>query len=143
MNFLFPSRLAAYALIHTSILFLAGIWALSFSSAEAPLPLLAFLIATILLMRDALGFFDAAPPRRAWVLALGIGAVAAEFMVLLALLPLGFVDAAVLLALVLFLARDGLLRVLRGEPVLPYLFRELALFVVLTTVVFAVSRWSI
>lgn len=142
-NFLFPNRRAAYSLLHTLLLFLAALYAFSFEVSVTWGPPLFLFLATALLFRDAFAFFGVPAPRRAWVLAGGAGLLAVEVGFFLSLLPLGFMNAAALLALSLFLVRDAFLASLRGTLDLPFVLRELAFLVFLTVAAFAASRWTL
>lgn len=73
----------------------------------------------------------------AWSLALLI----AEIAVFAALLPLGFLDGAALLLLCYILGRDLLLARLRGDLFPSLIFRELTVFAVILTLIFATVTW--
>lgn len=143
-SFFFKKREFAYPLLNTFVLFLVSAWAFGVGGGETYLAPAFFLLSGVtLLIRDALGFFDAGGRRRAWVLSSLLGALAVEISFFLRFLPLGFLNAAAFLTLALFLSRDALLAHFRGRMDLPLLFRELTFFVGLSIVIFAGSSWVI
>lgn len=143
-SFFIKKREFVYQLLNTFSLFLVSAWAFGVSGGEIYLPPALFLLSGVtLLIRDALGFFDAGGRRRAWILSAVFGVIAVETGFFLRFLPLGFLNSAAFLALALFLSRDALLAHFRGRMDLPLLFRELAFFVGLSIVIFAGSAWII
>lgn len=72
-----------------------------------------------------------------WVFSL----LVVELVALVAFLPLGFINAAAFLTLLYILGRDVILARLRGLLKLPLVLRELAIFAVLSIVIFATVTW--
>jgi len=71
-----------------------------------------------------------------------VGLVALELAAILALLPLGAVRAAALVAITLFLVREGLRAAYRGEFRRPIAFTGLAVFYALAVLIFASVPWA-
>ncbi len=143
-SFFVKKRDFVYQLLNTFALFLVSVWAFGVGSGDLYFfPALFLLCGVTLLIRDALGFFDAGGRRRAWILSATFGLVAVELGFFLRFLPLGFLNSAAFMTLALFLSRDALLTHFRGKLNLSVLFRELAFFVGITIIIFAGSRWVI
>lgn len=143
-SFFIKKRDFVYQLLNTFALFLVSVWAFGVGSGDFHFFSALFLLCGVtLLIRDALGFFDAGGRRRAWISSAIFGLIAVEFGFFLRFLPLGFLNSAAFMTLVLFLSRDALLTHFRGKLDLSVLFRELAFFVGISIVIFAGSRWVI
>jgi hypothetical protein len=100
-------------------------------------------LGTALLVHEALVFLVHVRSLRTWAVAAVSGAIAVQTATLLLFLPLGVVNAAVVLALLLTLVRDILCAHFEGKLSPPLILRELLTFVVVLVVVFALSPWSI
>lgn len=143
-SFFIKKREFVYLLLNTFAIFLVSTWAFGAGGEDLYFfPALFLLCGITLLIRDALGFFDAGGRRRAWILSAVFGLVVIELGFFLRFLPLGFLNSSAFVTLTLFLLRDAVLAHFRGKLDLPVLFRELVFFVGIAIVIFAGSRWVI
>jgi hypothetical protein len=100
-------------------------------------------VGTALLVHEALTFTGKGGRLRMWALAAISGFIAVETATLVLFLPLGVVNAAVVLALILTFVRDTLSAHLAGVLSASFVLRELVIFVVILVAVFALSPWSV
>ena len=144
MNLVFRDRFLVYGIFNTALLlliFLIAFYAWRPGSFLILGPVL-FLVVALLFM-EVLGVFEIFLGRRALVVGGTLGLLAAEVVWLTGFLPLGFINAAVFATLFFLLLRDGLAVHFRGFLNLPFIFRQLTFFIVLTIVIFAASSWSV
>jgi hypothetical protein len=150
MNLVFKQRNAVYSTLQT-ILLLAVF--LAFFGLNQPrfvtlsflvqvFPLVAFL-SIFFLVREAALLSGALWPRRAIALAGLVGLASIETATVALFLPFGALNAAVFLALIVSLLRDLVIAHLRGEYSATLFLKELAVFTVVSVLIFALSRWSI
>lgn len=142
-SFFMKQREFIYSLLSTALFFLVAAWAFSFSELFTRTSAVFLFSSVLLLFRDTFGFFDVAGRRRAWIVSAGIAFLALQVGFFLKLLPLGFLNAAAFLTLILFLLRDSIVAHYRGKLNISFLLRELAFFVGVATIIFAGSKWSI
>ncbi|MEK7465627.1 MAG: hypothetical protein AAB631_02525 [Patescibacteria group bacterium] len=142
-SFFIKQREFVYSLLSTTLFFLVAAWAFSFSGFFALMSALFLFCAVLLLFRGAFGFFDIAGRRRVWIVSAVIAFLALQAGFFLKLLPLGFLNAAAFLTLILFLMRDSVIAHYRGKLDIPFLLRGLAFFVGVAILIFAGSQWSV
>ena len=150
MNLGFKNRLGVYGVLNTALLLLSFIFFFGthqelFSSVSRfPEIVPLFLGVTVaLLIREAFVFSGITWGPRALAVGAAFGFIAVEVSLLMLFLPLGFVNAAVFMALLVFLARDGAIAGFQGAFSVRFILRELTIFIVLAVVIFSVSPWSI
>lgn len=96
-----------------------------------------------LLVHESLVFMGRGVRSRSLALSAVLGFIAVEAATLILFLPLGVVNAAVVLALILTFLRDTTTAHFEGMLSAPFVLRELVIFVVIFVVVFALSPWSV
>lgn len=104
--------------------------------------LLVVFIITFFLSRECFRFFNL-PARKLTVTAFVSAFLTAELTFDLMFLPIGFINAAAFIVLIVILVRDGFLTYARGGLSLPFLFRQLTFFVFFAILILATARWSI
>ncbi|MEK7513100.1 MAG: hypothetical protein AAB601_02775, partial [Patescibacteria group bacterium] len=116
-----PRRDTFYGVANTALL--TSVYLLFFGLNESSLSSLSFVVqvaplavflGTLLLVRETIAFEGTVWGRRTTVLAAAAALAAVEVSTILLFLPLGFVNAAILLSLVILLIRDGLIAHLGG-----------------------------
>ncbi len=98
-----------------------------------------FFAALFLILRENLGFLGPFSGRRATLSAGIIAFLGLELSYFLQFLSLGFINAAVYLALFLVLVREAAVSSIKGSFSFSFMMRQITLFAVLSIVVFAVS----
>ncbi|KKU91503.1 MAG: hypothetical protein UY23_C0001G0109 [Candidatus Jorgensenbacteria bacterium GW2011_GWA1_48_11] len=104
--------------------------------------LLAVFALTFFIWRECFRFFGL-PGRRLSIAAFVLAFLAAELAVGLMFLPIGFMNAAAFLVLILLLTRDGIATYFKGVLNLSFLFRQLTFFVFFAILILATARWSV
>ncbi|KKU98995.1 MAG: hypothetical protein UY32_C0009G0024 [Candidatus Jorgensenbacteria bacterium GW2011_GWC1_48_8] len=96
-----------------------------------------------LIFGEVFRFFEINAPRRTFLFSWGFAVLTLEVAWILSFLPLGFMNAAIFITLVLLVARDTVINHFKGALNLVFLLKELAIFWVLGLLVFAASKWSL
>lgn len=72
-----------------------------------------------------------------------LGVLSAELATIVVFLPLGFLNAAAFMSLLLLISRDTVLAHVRGFLNSSFVFREITLFIVISSIIFATVSWRI
>ena len=72
-----------------------------------------------------------------------LGVLSAELATIVVFLPLGFLNTAAFMSLLLLVSRDMILAHVRGFLSPSFVFREITLFVVISSIIFATVSWHI
>ncbi len=147
-NLLFRDRFFAYSLINTALFacfFIPAFYLTpGFSNGgvfEVILWSLAIFFGTVILVKETLVFNGLAQGRNLRIVAWSLAFITTEIALFSALLPLGFVDAAAFLTLFSILARDMILAHFKGFLSLSLVLRELTIFAVVLSLIFATVAW--
>lgn len=140
---IFQDRFVAYGILNTGlqILFFLPVF-YELKPATLFWWLLVVFFCEFWLWLECLRFFGLLEKSRR-LTAAGLALVAAEISAVVMFLPLGFVNAAAFLGLLLFLARDSFLAYGRGSLNLPFVLKETTFFVFFAVLIFATARWSL
>lgn len=148
VNLLFKNRNIAYGLLNIALIayfFILIFYRWPGFSTSLVLPdilwFLAVFFGTTLLVREFLVFEGAAAGWNLRMISWSMGFLACQIAALTLLLPLGFINAAAFLTLFLIIARDAILASLRGFLGLTLVLRELAIFAVILSLIFATVTW--
>ncbi len=95
------------------------------------------------LFREYWKTFGGWQSRKMRLFGMSLGVLSAELSAVLVFLPLGFLNAAAFMALLLLVSRDSLMAHENGFMNASFVFREITLFVVIATVIFATVSWKI
>ncbi len=148
VNLLFKNRNIAYGLLNIALIacfFILVFYRWPGFSAGFVLPdilwFLAVFSGTTLLVREFLVFEGVAAGWTLRMISWSMGFLACQIAALSLLLPLGFINAAAFLTLFLIIARDAVLASLRGFLGLTLVLRELTIFAVVLSLIFATVTW--
>ncbi len=145
VNLFFRNRTLVYNFVNTALAVLLFLLVFYLTPDFSPLPnvvwFMAIFFGAALLIKEALVFEEAARGRNLRITAWSLSLLIAEIAAFAALLPLGFVNAAAFLALFYILSRDIVLAHLRGLLNLSLVFREVTIFAVVLTLIFATVAW--
>jgi hypothetical protein len=100
-----------------------------------------FFVVSFLILKEVFGFFGLTGNKRTTLQAGVLGFLGVEFAYILQFLPLGFINAAVFLALFLVLGREMLVSRAKGTLNFSSMMKQITIFVVLGIFIFAASRW--
>ena len=148
--FIFKNRHSVYLFLNTG-LFLA-VFLLFFSVAQSKYFLfLNFLLFLIIyfLIKECFDFLRSAVQNSLFLIpnsrfiALVLAFLSLELFWAISLLPIGFINSAILLTLFVFLMRDFALTYFSGRLNRRFLIYHSLIFIILVSLIFAVSRWSI
>jgi hypothetical protein len=148
VNLLFKDRFLAYSILNASV------WAYFFLLLFYFMPdfsnmgfwgvilwLIGLFIGSRFIIKETLVFGGLAKGRTLNVVLWSLSLITAEIALFAALLPLGFVNAAAFLTFFSILARDVVLARLGGRLNLALIFRELTIFAVVLSLIFATVTW--
>lgn len=148
LNHVITERSLWYRLLHSVILFFTFVELFYFAPSperESFAPfffwLLGIFFLTTLLFREAFSFLGVLISRSLRLTAVSFGLLASEVSALVLFLPLGFLNAGALLAVVLILLRDALLMHFEGILSFPFILKELTFFAVFGSILFATAPW--
>ncbi|MEK7626887.1 MAG: hypothetical protein AAB399_01855 [Patescibacteria group bacterium] len=148
INLLFKNRNIAYSLLNIALIACFSIlvfYRWPGFSAGLVLPdilwLLLVFFGITLLMKEFLVFEGVATGWNLRMISWSVGFLACQIAALSLLLPLGFINAAAFLTLFLIIVRDAILGRLRGFLGLTLVLRELTIFVVVLSLIFATVTW--
>lgn len=146
-NFFFTHRHTIYSLLNTILILLTSLLLFSskfqVTSFKFNFLYLAFFLIIIFIFKEVLHFFEVSWAKRSLIVSLAVSLVGLELAWLITFLPLGFINAAAFLTLFFILIRESIVSHFRGTLNLPFIMRQLTFFVLLTLIIFAVSRWTI
>lgn len=141
INFFIPKRFAVYGILNT-VIFLLIFLEFFYKQTTIARSVTIFIVVT-LLFREAFGFFGVFLRGKVWAASLVLGLLALQMYWLVSFLPLGFINAAAFLTLFFLLLRDTMLVHFQGFLSLPFVFRELTFFILLSLVIFGTASWTI
>lgn len=146
-QFFFKNRSLAYRILHTGLLLAVFMVLFSFAETMTPLGetiwLLAAWAAVFLLSNEA---FRSSGVTQRWLVlktSAAVGLLAAELAWVMLFLPLGFLNGAAFLTLILLLLEGAIEAHFGGTLTLSFIFRELVIFVLFAAVILAASQWVI
>ncbi len=140
-RFFFSDRMLVYSIFH--IVLIIALF-LIFFVAELSLLSVVFLLTALTFL--FLEFFSLADVRwkgRVLLMSVALGFFGTELAILVRLMPLGFINASAFLGLTTLLVRDAARAHFDGTLDLPLILRGLAIFLVLSVLIFSVSVWGI
>lgn len=143
-EFWFRNRPAVYQILNTALFF--AVFAIFFSADPARYFYGKYLIvalAVYLLFREAFQFLSGQWPRREAVIALALALAAFEMLWAVSLSPIGFINSAALLTLLVFLSRDLIWQYLQGCLNRSVILKRATFFVVLLVLILGTSNWSL
>jgi hypothetical protein len=148
VNLLFKDKTFVYNLLNTAVLayfFLLAFYMMpglsSGGSVDFVLWFLAVFLGFRLIMKETLVMNGSPESRNLKITAWSFSLIVAEIAVFAAMLPLGFVDAAAFLTLFSILGRDMVLARLSGLLSPSLVFKEMTIFVVVLSLIFATVTW--
>jgi hypothetical protein len=104
----------------------------------------AVIIASWLLFREWLRIIPSFHfPKREFLASLVSALLVAQVLWVVALLPIGFISAANFMLLFVFILSDFLFKHFMGEISRQFVIQRLALFLILTALIFSTSQWTI
>ena len=142
VHFVFKDRFLIYGVWNVLFLFLVFSEFFYFDFPQFLEIVLLFLV-LVLIFEEVFRFFGIIWRERILLASLVLSLLGIELFWLVSLLPLGFVNAAVFLALSLLLLRDAVLFHLQGVLTRVFIFKELTFFVTISILIFAASKWAI
>ena len=138
-RFLTEERERSYVILHTVLLLLTLIL---FSKLVWLSPLWMFVLFAVLALLFTEGFrFFSIPQAR--ISGAVLGFIGAELLLISRFLPLGFLNMAAFVGLILFLLRDVLKSHFLGKLDKKQVMRSVTLFVLFSLIIFAASSWTI
>jgi len=139
----FKNQFIFYDILNTVIIF--ALTALYIMNAESYGIWVHFLFFAVLagLFSETFNFFGFIAKKRKILSALIMSIIALEIARTLSFLPLGILNSAVYLTLILILIRDGLVVYRGGFLSLNFFLREFIFLIVFTIIIFAASSWEI
>lgn len=142
-NLFFSERFVFYNVLNTGLLIMI---LMPFFYLARPGNLFLWLPAVFALAffvwRECFRFFSL-PGRKTSIAAFVLAFLVSEFAFGLMFLPIGFMNAAAFLVLVMILTRDSILTYSKGVLNLSFLFRQLTFFVFFAILILATARWSV
>lgn len=141
--FQFSDRYLVYGIWQTMLMFFLFLVIFFFSGALRFSPSAVLFFVLWPMFSEVLSFFDVARGKPKAAFAAVPAYLGAMISFPLLYLPLGFINAAVFLTLFMLLIRDILLFHFQGNLDFPFILKELTFFIVIGTLVFAASRWSL
>lgn len=146
----FPNRFFAYGLVSVAVAFsffsVFFLQAPSFSGnsfwSELVWLILGF-IAGYGLFREYWKTVTGWQSRKMRLYGMSLGLMAVEISAVLVFLPLGFLNAAAFMSLLFLISRDTVLAHERGFLNPSFVFREITLFIVISSIIFATVSWRI
>jgi hypothetical protein len=147
-NVFFKNKVLVYNLLNAAVLvyfFLLAFYLTPDPSGKEVfnfiLWFLAIFLGSRLIMKETLIVNGSPENRNLKITVWSFSLIIAEIAVFAAILPLGFVDAAAFLTLFSVLGRDVILARLNGSLNLYLVFREVTIFVVVLSLIFATVTW--
>ncbi len=150
MNSVFPNKLFVYSLTSTvsifsffSVLFyrMPSFYEVTFLG-ELFWFLIDFLV-VFYMFREFSGVTDFVTGKKMRAFGLSLGVILSEISALVVLLPLGFLNAAAFLSLLFLIIRDVIFAKENGFLNMSFVFREVTIFIVISSVIFATVKWYI
>lgn len=143
MNFFFSDRFLIFNLFQSSFFLAFFSVFFYFQPTASPAAILGLTPCVFLLLQEFFDFNGVIWPKRRFLAAGVLSLVGTQVFWTAAFLPIGFINSAAFLALFISMARDAFLAHFRGHFSVPYLLRQLTIFVVLVLFIFAISQWSL
>ncbi|MEK7089530.1 MAG: hypothetical protein AAB920_01800 [Patescibacteria group bacterium] len=140
-HFYFRSRMLVYGVFHIALM--VALFSVFFVAQLSLLSVLFILISLILLFREFFALANVQWRGRALLMSVALGFFGTEIALLVRFMPLGFVNASAFLGLTMLLVRDAGRAHFEGALNLPFILRSLAVFFILSVVIFSVSVWGI
>ncbi len=141
-HFFFKNRFVIYGIFNTAVL-LASFVVFFVLFEKSLFWIFPFFIIVFLLFRESLYFFGVEFKRRIGVTSALVALLTSELLLVTKFLPLGILNGSIFLALFFLLLRDSLIAHFHGNLTRKLLLRQLTIFVFLTLIIFAVSKWSL
>lgn len=140
-RFFFESRSTVYGILHIALLI--AIAAVFFAAPLSFLSVVFLLVSFTLLFREFFALMNVPWRGRALLMSVALAFFSTELALLLRLTPLGFVNAATFLGLLVLLMRDAARAHFEGNLSLSYVLRALFMLLVVSVLIFALSGWGI
>lgn len=140
-RFSFRSRMLVYGVLHIALM--VALFCIFFVADLSLFSTIFILISLSLLFREFFALANVQWRGRALLMSVALGFFGTEIALLVRFMPLGFVNASAFLGLTMLLVRDAARAHFEGVLNLPLILRGLAVFLVLSVVIFGVSVWSI
>ncbi len=143
-NLILSGRSSAYYLLNGSLLFL--IFLFFFLADKSHLFSFKYLLAVFavfLLAREFLIFFVPDFPKRRILAATSFSFLTLEILWVVALLPLGFLNAAALALFAALILMDFIVNHFNGSLTRRVILRNATSWIVLSVIIFAASKWSL
>lgn len=150
MNDAFPNKFFAYGIVSVAVAF--SFFAVLFSRAPSFSVnsfwsqffwLLFCFVVVYYLFKEYWKTFDMWESRKMRLYGMTLGVLSAELSAVLVFLPLGFLNSAAFMALLLLASRDTVMAHENGFLNASFVFREITLFVVISSIIFATVSWHI
>lgn len=143
-DLIFKNRGQIYRNLNISLFFLVSV--LFFASDKSDYFFIKYfltLVVIFLLFSEAFSVLRGEFPKREKITALVLGLATVEFLWIIALLPLNFLNGAALMTLLVFLSRDALDYYFQGRLNKNFLLSRGTIFLVLLVLILGTSRWAI
>lgn len=141
-RFFFSNRFAMYGILNTAVLL--STFSLFFVLTKNSIAwIFPFFFLVFFLFREAFRFFEVRFEKRVSVASAVSALLASELLIVLSLTPLGVMNSSVFLSLFFLLMRDSLVGHFHGNMPKGFLYRQMAIFVFISLIIFASSRWSL
>ena len=141
-RFFFKNRFVVYGVFNTAVL-LASFAVFFVLFEKSLLWIFPFFVIVFLLFRESLYFFNIQFKRRIGVTSAVVALLTSELLLVTKFMPLGILNGSIFLALFFLLLRDSLIAHFQGNLTKKLLLRQVTIFVFLTLIIFAVSKWSL
>jgi len=141
-HFFFKDRFVVYGVFNTAVL-LASFVVFFILFEKSLFWIFPFFIIVLLLFRESLYFFDVQFKRRIGVTSAVVAFLTSELLLVTKFMPLGILNGSIFLALFFLLLRDSLIAHFHGNLTKKLLLRQVTIFVFLTLIIFAISKWSL
>lgn len=142
-NFLFEDKVGVYGLTHTAVsfasIFFFGMLTISVSWIWS-IPLF---FGVMLISKEFFIFMKLPSEKESKIFGAVLALFSIEFVFLSVFLPLGFMNTAIFVALFLFILRNIIVLHTEKNLTKQVFFREIAVFVLFSLLIFATVRWTI
>ncbi len=142
-NFIFEDKVGVYEFVHTAVVFVNTFFFGTLLVSVSLIWALLFFLWITLLMREFFEFLKVLDEKRRNVFAASAGLISLQLLFLSAFLPLGFMNAAILATLFLFVMRNIVVSYEEKNLTKRVFLREISTFVAVSLIVFSTVRWTI
>ncbi len=140
-RFYFRSRMLVYGILH--IVLMVALFFIFFTASLSLVSVIFILVSLSLLFQEFFALANVQWRGRVLLMSVALGFFGTEIALLVRLMPLGFVNASAFLGLTMLLVRDAARAHFEGAMDLPLVLRGLALFLVISVIIFGISVWGI